>query len=98
MASLTDYKFVYIKRLGDGSTEALVRFYEGDITTEDEPDPDTGKMVPVARYRRSLMLREEIFRYRTTKTDDEVRGEMDTELAKDITRTPIDEQRVIASP
>lgn len=53
---LTDYKFWYIKRDDNGKIiEAAVRFYEGDITTEDELNED-GVLVPVTRYRRTARL------------------------------------------
>lgn len=52
----TDYKFAYIMRNDDGLiTEAGVRFYEGEVTTENEKDID-GNLVPVTRYRRSRKL------------------------------------------
>ena len=98
--TLTDYKFSYIKRLDDGTTEAKVRFFEGNITTELELDMDldvvdSGALVPVTRYRRSpIRLREETFRWRERLSDDDVRDLMDVELAEDTTRTPIDEQKV----
>jgi len=47
----TDYKFWYIKRDDDGFiTQATIRFYEGEVTTENE------KGVPVTRYRRTKRL------------------------------------------
>ena len=90
---LIDYKFARIKRKDDGTTEAKVRFYEGDITTEDEEDEDA-VLVPVTRYRRTGLLREVTIVERGHLSDDEVRNLMDIELAKDATRTPIDEQVV----
>ena len=55
---LTDYKFWYITRDNNGFIiEAAVRFYEGSITTEDEIDIESNKLVPVTRYRRSKRLR-----------------------------------------
>lgn len=52
----TDYKFWYIRRNDDGFiTEAAVRFYEGDVTTELEKDR-LGRDVSVIRYRRSKKL------------------------------------------
>lgn len=53
----TDYKFWYITRNDDGYiTECAVRFYEGDITTEDEQT--INGVVPVTRYRRTARLAE----------------------------------------
>lgn len=57
---LTDYKFWYIRRDDDVHiSEAAIRFYEGDITTENEKDSLTGIIKPVARYRRSSRLQKE---------------------------------------
>lgn len=51
-----DYKFWYIKRDDNGFiAEAAVRFFEGDVTTENEKDEDDN-IVPVTRYRRSRRL------------------------------------------
>ena len=53
---LTDFKYWYIKQDDDGTVlEAAVRFYEGDITTENETDRD-GNVVAVTRYRRTAKL------------------------------------------
>ena len=93
---LTDYKFVYIKRLDDGSTGAKVRFYGGDITTEPEDVDDV--MTPVTRYRRAAALRTVDFSWPTHIPDEAVRGLMNAELAKDRSRSPIEEQRVRAQP
>ena len=53
MKMLTDYKFWYIKNDGFGAIEeCAVRYFEGDITTVDEPDEDNN-LVPVTCYRRT---------------------------------------------
>lgn len=53
----TDYKFWFIRRDDNGFiTEAAIRFYEGDITTENEMDRTTQILKPVTRYRRSKRL------------------------------------------
>lgn len=52
---LTDYKFWYIRRDDDVHiSECAVRFYEGEVTTEDEIV--NGELVPVTRYRRTKKL------------------------------------------
>lgn len=52
----TDYKFWYIKRDDDGFiTEAAIRFYEGDITTEKEKISRDNE-IDVTRYRRFKRL------------------------------------------
>jgi hypothetical protein len=56
---MVDYKIWYIKRDNGGViTEAAVRWYEGDVTTLNEPDPQnpTGPEIPVTRYRRTRRL------------------------------------------
>lgn len=54
----TDYKFWYITRDDDGFIiKCTIRFYEGDITTEDEPD-GVGDFTPVTKYRRINRLQE----------------------------------------
>lgn len=88
---LTDYKIVRRTNLDDGSQTGLVRFYEGDTTTEDELD-ESGNVVPVTRYRRSLFLAETTYAFREAKTDSSLRQYLNDELAKDATRTPISEQ------
>lgn len=112
----TDYKFWYIKRDNDGFiTEVAVRFYEGDITTEQERDLNRN-MVDVTKYRRNKRLQKIdvphlidisvklepngneaiIYNQRNfgnIKTDIELKSFFNSELAKDKTRIPIDEQK-----
>ena len=53
----TDYKFWYIRRDDDVHiSECAVRFYEGEITTENERDVN-GNLVPITRYRRTKKLK-----------------------------------------
>lgn len=90
---LTDYKFKKLK-VFNNKTECIVRFYEGDITTEDERNKDDlSKMVPVTRYRRTKLLREETFNFPTELTEQAIKGLMNSELAKDNKRQAINEQR-----
>ncbi len=57
---LTDFKFLYITRQDDiHISKAAVRFYEGEVTTENHRDIRTKEMVPVTRYRRSERLQKE---------------------------------------
>ena len=52
-----DYKFWYIKREDNiHISECAIRFYEGDITTEDEFNTDKRKIEPVTKYRRTKRL------------------------------------------
>ncbi len=54
-----DFKFWYIKRDDNGFiTEAAIRFYEGDITPENEFNLVADKVIPVIRYRRFRRLQE----------------------------------------
>jgi len=88
---LTDYKVLTISRESDGSGYALVRFFEGDITTADEFQDE--EMVAVTRYRRSSAIRESRISL-DGRTDGELRDALNVILATDGTRTPIEEQRV----
>ncbi len=94
--TLTDYKYSNILHFTNESTEALVRFYEGEITTEFQEDPD-GLLVSVTRYRRTRKLREVTFKASGRVSDENIHAAMNVELAKDTTRDPIDEQKVVAS-
>lgn len=52
----TDYKYWYIRRDDDVHiSECAVRFFEGDVTTENEFDKLEGNR-PVARFRRTKRL------------------------------------------
>ena len=52
-----NYKFWYITREDNGFiTEAAIRFYEGDVTTEDEVID--GEITAVTKYRRINRLQE----------------------------------------
>lgn len=110
----TDYKFWYIKRDDEGFiTEAAVRFYEGEITTQTELTFEGPKVI--TRYRRSKRLtpnetphkdkprraeadgNEAVVFFPSDfgkiKTDEELRVFLNGELAKDLLRQPIGEQR-----
>jgi|TARA_Y100000310_G_scaffold337736_1_gene425573 hypothetical protein len=88
---LTDYKISSVV-LRAGQLTVRVRFYEGAITTEDEPDPFTRRMVPVTRYRRQRLLRETA--YDLPEMDDaRLQVTLNGLLATDGDRDPITEQR-----
>jgi hypothetical protein len=56
-----DYKFSKYIEHTDGSVEATVRFYNGEVTTENEKVmQEDGSMVeqPVTRYRRTALVEE----------------------------------------
>jgi len=89
---LTDYKISRLTRQDDGSIEMLVRFYEGEVTMEDESYLRETRSV--TRYRRSEMIREETFRW-PPMSEDEMHERLRAELAKDLGRTPIVEQRIV---
>ncbi len=94
--TLTDYKFSNILHLTDGGTQALVRFYQGDITTELEEGPD-GVLAPVTRYRRPQdgLLRVLTHTEPGRVSTDDLRDAMNVELATDPVRTPVDEQKEV---
>jgi hypothetical protein len=97
---LTDYKISRITEYNGGSVTVVVKFHEGDITTEDEPDKwDHSKMVPVTRYRRppGSVLRTETYHFaagsREARYEAALTQFLNRELAKDPDRQPIPEQR-----
>lgn len=90
--ALTDYKYRRIVEHDDGTVEAVAAVYEGDITTEQEEDVD-GNLGDITRYRRTFELKEvtKIIAGNPTKTETDT--VLNTELAKDVTRTSINEQK-----
>jgi len=57
--ALIDYKFTNIQHTGNLVHSLTVRFYRGDITTENEDDlSNPGTQVPTTRYRRAVFLGE----------------------------------------
>lgn len=60
---MIDFKIVEEREDAEGVIYQKVRFYEGDITTEDEFNPDTRKIEPVTRYRRTAMIEEREYNY-----------------------------------
>lgn len=107
---LIDYKFWYIKRDDNGFiTEAAIRFYLGDITTQTEDGQS------VTRYRRTQRVGQALLntlnipivfdsggnpavlltpaRFGTIKTDDELRAYCNGQLARFTGYMPIEEQR-----
>lgn len=94
----TDYKFAYILRKDDVHIdECGVRFYEGDITTEDEKDFN-GNIIPVTTYRRFNKIKEVVFTekdFGVISSDDELRVFLNGKLRKDKTRVPVDEQNTL---
>ncbi len=85
---LTDFKIVSMVRAGKGIS-AVVQFYIGDVTTENEFNLQKRAMVPVRRYRRSGVLREQKY---TAASEEELMLALKAELANDRLRTPIPEQ------
>lgn len=58
MGLLTDFKTPMVRHNDDGTVTVHVRFYEGDVTTELEPDPnDPLGTISVTRYRREAVVR-----------------------------------------
>lgn len=53
----TDYKLWYVARDDNGFiTEVAVRFFEGEVTTQDERHFITKELRPITRYRRTKRL------------------------------------------
>lgn len=59
---MIDYKIVE-ERENNGIFYQKVRFYSGDITTEDELNIKTGNYEPVTRYRRTGLIDEREYNY-----------------------------------
>ena len=57
-----DYKIVEEKEV-DGIFSQKVRFYAGDVTTENELNTVTGQEEPVTRYRRTSFIEEVEYTY-----------------------------------
>ena len=57
-----DYKIAE-ERTENGLIYQKVRYYEGDVTTENEYDTFTDTMEPVTRYRRTAMVEEREYWY-----------------------------------
>ena len=87
---LTDYKISRLLRYENGSGVVDVRYYEGEITTESEEMH--GVTANVTRYRRGNRLRDVKYQL-DGRTDAELVQFLNTELAQDGTRTPVEEQR-----
>ena len=87
-----EYKLSSVIERSD-SLELVVRFYEGDVTTADEPG-ETAAMVAITRYRRTRLLKEESYHW-PSMTGSEMHRRLRVELSNYITedRTPLVEQR-----
>lgn len=59
---MTDYK-IPVQGEENGIIYQIVRYYEGDITTENEYNVTTDKIEPVTRYRRTNMYEEIRYEY-----------------------------------
>lgn len=61
---MIDFKIVEEREIG-GLIYQKVRFYEGAITTEDEPvfNSELGDVVPVTRFRRTSLIEEREYWY-----------------------------------
>ena len=88
---LTDYKTPSRTQHNDGSWTLRYRAYEGDITTEDEPD-DASNLTPVTRYRPTQLLRNVVLTF-SPMTEAQLIQKLNSRLAQSPTRTPVDEQR-----
>lgn len=75
-----EFKYWYIKRADDVHiSECAIRFHEGDVTTEDEPDftyPANENLVKVTRFRRFKRLQDsDLPQYATRKKIKELSGD-----------------------
>lgn len=83
----TDYKFNHILRNGP-FLEVKTTFYEGNYKIRKNEE---GNMERI--YVRGRILWSSIFMFSRPMSNDELRKEMNKELAKDLVRVPIDEQK-----
>lgn len=93
---LTDYKLPFVLYDGGYIIEAVVRFYEGAVSTKDELDMDE-RIKSVPRYQRSKRLKTKRYTsvdFGRIKTEVELCKFLNGELAKDTKRTVIAEQEV----
>ena len=66
--------------------ECRVRFYEGEVSTLNEPHPQNRIMRPVTRYRRAKEIQTKIYRsdsFGNIKTDKELVDFLNKELLKE---------------
>ena len=94
MAGRCDYKISRRIAYDDGHSVIVVRFYEGDITTENEIGRDDTPH-PVTRYRRSGKLAEETIDFNPMPGGQQelrIRTGLNAMLLRYGPRTPIAEQ------
>lgn len=87
----SDYKFSYIIREGF-RIRVKAYFYEGDFQFVSEFSFEKDKYEMVKRYIRTKKLKTKIYSFNGL-SDNDIRKELNKELKKDKTRTPIDEQK-----
>ena len=94
MAGRCDYKISCRTDYDDGHSVLVVRFYEGDITTESERRLDD-TLGPVTCYRRSGKLGEETIDFNPMHGGQQelrIRTQLNAMLLRYAPRTPIAEQ------
>lgn len=94
----TSYKIAWILRIDEVHIDkCLVVFFEGEVTTINEKDAIINEILPVTRYRPSAIVKQVIYTsndFGVISSTDELRIFLNKELAKDKTRTPVDEQTI----
>lgn len=93
---LTDYKFKLIRRNDKGLiTEAIVSFYEGDFQTikDQQIYVRFGKLRDAVFKPKDFQGKESDTAFSKIDTDLELMNFVNLELKKDLTRTPINEQK-----
>lgn len=90
------YKFGWVSRKDDVHIDScLVRFFEGDITTEDETDI-YGQISPITKYRLINKIGETVYTdkdFGIISTDKELEEFTNKELLKDGVREPVEWQQ-----
>ena len=90
---LTDYKISRIVR-GNGRTEVFARIYEGDLKSVTERNILTKQDETKIVYSRNKVLREVTLNLAGNVSDADIKQKLNRELAKDPSRTPIDQQKL----
>ena len=96
MGTLMEYKTHRTTKLGDGNTIVIMNVYEGDITTEKEVTGSKNTLADVTRFRRDGGPKTYEMVFHDTKTEQEITDTKKEKLNEDKTRTPVDEQKIVA--
>ena len=77
-------------KIVNGKTEVSYTLYDGDVTTEDEINPDTREAEPVTRYRRTAVNGTHTVTLDGELTPDQINTALTDNLSSDHDLYPID--------